>query len=99
MRYSAEKRAFRSNARAARLNYIEHYAFDGLFNGLSISVSRAQLSTLMRLPGVKAIYPVETIAMPQPAQSSPELFTALAMTGADIAQNELGLNGAGSRWR
>lgn len=93
----AEKQAFRANARAARVNYIEHYAFDGLFNGLSISVSRSQLSTLMRIPGVKAIYPVETIAMPQPSQPSPELFTALAMTGADIAQNELGLNGRGIR--
>ncbi len=91
----AEKNAFRASARAARLNYIEHYAFDGLFNGLSISVSRAQLSTLTRIPGVKAIFPVETIAMPQPGESSPELFTALAMTGADVAQNELGLNGSG----
>ena len=92
----AEKQAFRNNARAARLNFIEHYAFDGLFNGFSISVSRAQLSTLMRVPGVKAIYPVETIAMPPPGgASNPELFTALAMTGADIAQNELGLDGTG----
>jgi len=93
----AEKQAFRTNARAARLNYIEHYAFDGLFNGLSITVSRAQLSTLMRIPGVTAIYPVETIAMPQPGESNPELFTALAMTGANIAQNELGLDGSGIR--
>lgn len=91
----AEKQAFRNDARAARLNYIEHYAFDGLFNGLSITVSRAQLSTLTRIPGVKAIYPVETIAMPQPSESNPELSTALAMTGADIAQNELGLDGRG----
>ena len=91
----AEKQAFRNSAHAARLNYIEHYAFDGLFNGLSISVSRAQLSTLTRIPGVKAIYPVETIAMPQPSESNPELSTALAMTGADIAQNELGLDGRG----
>ncbi|MGH8076600.1 MAG: S8 family serine peptidase, partial [Lysobacter sp.] len=91
----AEKQAFRANARAARLNYIEHYAFDGLFNGFSISVSRAQLSTLMRVPGVKAIYPVETIAMPPPGESNPQLFTALSMTGADIAQNALGLDGGG----
>lgn len=93
----AEKQAFRNGARAARLNYIEHYAFNGLFNGLSISVSRAQLSTLMRIPGVKAIYPVDTIAMPKPGESSAELFTALEMTGADIAQNELGLDGSGVR--
>lgn len=93
----AEKQAFRNGARAARLNYIEHYAFNSLFNGLSISVSRAQLGTLMRIPGVKAIYPVDTIALPDPGESSAELFTALAMTGADIAQNELGLDGSGIR--
>ncbi len=96
-RVKAEKQAFRNGARAARLNYIEHYAFNGLFNGLSISVSRGQLSTLMRIPGVRAIYPVDTIAMPEPGESSAELFTALAMTGADIAQNELGLDGSGVR--
>ncbi len=48
-------------------------------------------------PGVKALYPVDTIAMPIPFEevSTPELFTALAQTGADIAQNELGFTGAG----
>ena len=93
----SEKQAFRTNARAARLDFIEHFAFDGLFNGLSISVSRAQLSTLTRIPGVKAIYPVETIAIPERGSADPELFTALAMTGADIAQNNLGLDGSGIR--
>lgn len=92
-----EKKAFRDNARAAGVKYLEHFAFDGLFNGLSISVSRSQLSTLMRIPGVKAIYPVETVAMPDPETSNPELLTALAMTGADIAQSELGLDGRGVR--
>lgn len=94
---ASEKQAFRSNARAASLKYIEHYAFDSLFNGLSVSVTRAQLSTLMRIPGVRAIYPVETIAMPTPGTSNPDLLTALGMTGADVAQNELGLDGAGIR--
>lgn len=93
----SEKKAFRDNARAAGVKYLEHFAFDGLFNGLSISVSRSQLSTLMRIPGVKAIYPVETVAMPDPGTSNPELMTALAMTGADIAQSELGLDGRGVR--
>lgn len=91
----SEKQAFRNDARAARLNYIEHYAFDGLFNGFSISISRGQLSALTQIPGVKAIYPVETIGMPLPGTSNPELLTALAMTGADIAQNALGLDGTG----
>ncbi|HEY5782249.1 MAG TPA: S8 family serine peptidase [Lysobacter sp.] len=93
----SEKKAFRDNAGAAGVKYQEHFAFDGLFNGLSISVSRSQLSTLMRIPGVKAIYPVETVAMPDPETTNPELATALAMTGADIAQNELGLDGRGVR--
>lgn len=94
---SAEKSAFRTSARSANVDFIEHYAFDGLFNGLSISVRRAHLGALTRIPGVKAIYPVETIDMPERSASNPELATALAMTGADIAQNELGLDGSGIR--
>lgn len=96
-RLRSEKQAFRDAARQARVPYIEHYAFDGLFNGFSVTVGRAHLSTLMRLPGVRAIYPVETISRPEPTQSGPEMATALAMTGADIAQNQLGLDGTGIR--
>ncbi|MBA3487321.1 MAG: S8 family serine peptidase, partial [Lysobacter sp.] len=92
-----EKKAFRANARAAKINFVEHFAFDGLFNGFSITVDRAQLSTLARLPGVKAIYPVETVSIPERGTANPDLATALAMTGADIAQNELGLDGTGIR--
>ncbi|TZF88049.1 S8 family serine peptidase [Lysobacter lacus] len=95
----SEKQVFRNAARGAGLRYIENYAFDDLFNGFSVTVSRAQLGTLMRMPGVRAIYPVQTIAMPQdtPGTSSPDLYTALAMTGADVAQNTLGLDGSGVR--
>jgi minor extracellular serine protease Vpr len=96
-RLRSEKQAFRDAARRAGVPYIEHYAFDGLFNGFSITVGRAHLSTLMRLPGVRAIYPVETIPRPDPTVSGPEMATALAMTGADIVQNQLGLDGTGIR--
>ncbi len=94
-----EKQTFRAAARNAGLRYIENYAFDNLFNGFSVTVSRAQLGTLARMPGVKAIYPVETIAPPEPLPGggAPELYTALAMTGADVAQNSLGLDGRGVR--
>ncbi|CAA9322534.1 MAG: hypothetical protein AVDCRST_MAG71-1337 [uncultured Lysobacter sp.] len=91
----AQKKAFRDAARANGVKYIEHFAYDNLFNGFSITVSRSQLSTLTRLSGVKAIYPVETIQMPESSQVTPEMFSALAMTGADIAQNQLGLTGRG----
>lgn len=91
----AEKQAFRSAAKAAGLQYKERYAYDTLFNGFSVSVSRTQLSKLSRLPDVKSIHMVNTIPMPVTTKASPELFTAITMTGADIAQNELGLTGAG----
>lgn len=94
---ASEQNAFRAAARNANIRYIENYAYSGLFNGFSVTVSRAQLSTLASLPGVKAIYPVETIPMPKDPVSVPEMFSALGMTGADIAQSSLGLDGTGIR--
>lgn len=91
----AEKQAFRDGARAAGLKFKERYAYDTLFNGLSIAIDKSQLSKVSRIAGVKAVYMVDTIQIPRTTESSPELFTALAMTGADIAQNELGLDGTG----
>ena len=92
----AEKNAFHANAKKAGLVYTERYAYDVLFNGFSISIEPSELGKLARIPGVKNIYPVETIPMPEPQQGpDPELFTSLAMIGADIAQSELGYTGAG----
>ena len=93
----AEKQAFRAAVRSAKLRVIENYAYDTLFNGMSVTVSRAQLNELSCMPGVKAIYPVDTYEMPTPNESSPEMATALASTGADIAQSALGLDGKGVR--
>lgn len=93
---ATEQRAFRAEAKKAGLVYTERYAFNTLFNGFSIQVAPAQLAKLWRIPGVKAIYPVETIKIPETAAAEdPELSTALAMTGADVAQSELGYTGAG----
>jgi len=92
----AEKNAFRSNAKKAGLNYTERFAYDTLFNGFSVKIAPGQVTKLSKVDGVKAIYPVGTVPMPQPREIvSPELITALAMTGADVAQSELGLTGAG----
>ncbi len=92
----AEKAAFRSNAKKAGLVYTERHAFDTLWNGLSIEIGASQLSKLARIPGVNAIYPVEIVQVPETApMSDPELATALAMTGADVAQSELGYTGSG----
>jgi subtilisin family serine protease len=94
----AEKNAFRASASRAGLQLQERYAYDTLFNGVSVRVSPGQLGALQRLPGVKALYPVETFQLPETQQELvPDMFTALAMTGADIAQSELGLDGTGIR--
>lgn len=93
----AEKSAFRSAARRAGIVYTERMTFDTLWNGLSVKIDPAQLGKLMRLPGVKAVYPVDVIAIPETFDLGldPELYTALALTGADVAQSELGYTGAG----
>jgi subtilisin family serine protease len=91
----AEKAAFRSAAKSAGLRYTERYAFDQLWNGLSITLHPSQLAALQRIGGVKAIYPVEEIPLPPTAPGDPDLYSALAMTGADIAQSELGYTGNG----
>lgn len=94
----AEKDAFRAAARAAGLRWAERRAFDTLFNGFSIEVHPADRPKLMALPGVKAIYPVLTVPAPSAAEAdenAANLEAAITMTGANVAQNQLGLSGQG----
>jgi minor extracellular serine protease Vpr len=89
----SEQAAFRSQAQKAGLNFQVRYSFTTLWNGLSVKTNDA--SGLSVLPGVKAVYPVGSETIGPEETVSPDLITALAMTGADIAHNELGLTGAG----
>lgn len=91
-----EKQAFRAAAKARGVAFEERFAFDTLWNGLSIQADSAKIQELHAIAGVKAVYPVATIAIPE-TEASPDLGTALAMTGADVAQSELGLSGDGIR--
>jgi subtilisin family serine protease len=92
----AEKQAFRNAAAKAGARFKERFAFDTLWNGLSITASRSDINKIRSLPGVSAVWPVAIIeAPPKGSEASPELFTAIAMTGADIAQSELGFTGEG----
>lgn len=90
-----EKKAFRAAAKKAGLKYKERYEFGTLFNGLSIQIDPTELGTLSRIAGVKALYPVVSISVPENVAANPDLFTAITMTGADIVQNELGFTGEG----
>jgi len=95
----ADKDAFRRAAAAAGIKYKERRSFDVLFNGFSIEASAGDRMKIAELDGVKAVYPVEVIAAPRVDKldggSAADLATAISMTGADIAQSELGYTGAG----
>jgi minor extracellular serine protease Vpr len=85
---------FRKDAKAVGLEYTERFAYKNLFKGLSVSVAPDQLGKLRGMAVVSQLYPVNTYTV-GPESATPDLSTALAMTGADIAQNELGYTGAG----
>jgi minor extracellular serine protease Vpr len=92
----AEKARFRTEARELGAEFDERFAFGTLWNGLSVRASDADVTTLRRAGNVTAVYPVVTVDAPEPGSTSvPDMKYALGMTGADIAQNELGLDGTG----
>jgi len=87
--------AFRSNAAKSGVQFNERFVFKRLWKGLSVEASAENISLIKGLQGVAAVYPVLNVPRPTTQPAAPELAHALAMTGADIAQNELGLSGAG----
>ena len=96
----AEQAAFRAAAAAAGVAFTERRSFNSLVNGLAVSVNDAERAKLSRVAGVKALHAVEIIQGPTPEQgagSAIDLARALALTRVDIAQNSLGLTGAGVR--
>lgn len=69
--------------------------FGTLWNGVTVRADRNAAQDLQSLRSVTAVYPVAIIERPEPTEASPELASALAMTGADIVQSELGYTGEG----
>ena len=91
-----EKNAFRRAAARAHLAYRERYSFETLWNGISVEINPDHIVKLARLPGVKGVFPVIKFTPPQPSTNPGiDLATAISQTGADIAQNVLGLTGEG----
>lgn len=91
----AEQATFRGAASLSGIRYQERKAFKNLWNGLSIAVHPSDIDKLRRVPGA-TYYPVIAIQAPETTpMNDPELLTAIQMTGADVAQNDLGLTGAG----
>ncbi len=94
----AEKDAYRKAANDAGVRYRERRSFDVLFNGFAVDATAAERTKLARLPGFKAMYPIETIGVPTPEPLTtgvaPHLAAAITMTGANLAQSN-GWTGAG----
>ncbi len=91
----ADDQQFRNEANTERVSYKQRFRFKSLWNGISIEAKPAAISRIRQFSSVKAVYPVGTYRMPETQKISPELATAIQMTGADIAHNELGLTGKG----
>jgi len=91
--------AFESAAAALELDFNQRYAYNRIWNGISISMDASQLTRLESMPEVKAVYPVFDVPIPEVIEGDSELdlYTALAMTGADVVQSELGYDGTGVR--
>jgi minor extracellular serine protease Vpr len=93
-----EEESFHAAASSAGLRYSEGRHFRKLWNGLTVRASAGDITRLRAIPGVQAVYPVVKIAARQIEEQPTavaDLATALAMTGADVAQNTLGLSGRG----
>ncbi len=93
-----QKAAFRAAAKKAGLRFTERFAFESLWNGVSVKLERGEFYKLSRIPGVRKLYPVIQVTVPEksPGEET-DLATALAMTGADIVHSELGITGKGVR--
>jgi minor extracellular serine protease Vpr len=96
----AERDAFKANAAAEGVKYTQRYSYDSLWNGISVSVAPSQVAALGSVPGVRAVYPVHTVSLPDfksdgGGGADAEMKNAVGLTGADIAHNELGLDGSG----
>jgi minor extracellular serine protease Vpr len=86
--------SFRAKAKAAGVGYSERYVYNKVWNGLSVAAGADDVAKIKNLAGVKAVHPVLTATLGPIEHADPELVHALAMTGADNAQ-EAGFTGAG----
>lgn len=89
---------FRARAAASGVIYSERFAFNRLWNGVSIQASADEVQRVRRIAGVKAVFPVVTFSVDPIAGDTlePEMKFALEMTGAAAAQaGPDGATGAG----
>ncbi|WP_413452894.1 S8 family serine peptidase [Georgenia phoenicis] len=91
------QRSFVAEAESAGVDLEVRHEFSTLWNGISADLDDDAAELVADLPQVEAIYPVLQVQAPVQPGSEPDLLSALSMTGADIAQSELGFDGEGIR--
>ncbi|TDM08071.1 MAG: peptidase S8 [Ideonella sp. MAG2] len=95
----ADEAEFLREATSKQIKFKKRNTFTNLFNGISIEATPAERAKIAKMAAVKAMYPVMVIQAPKVDKSDggtlPDMSSALGMTGADIAQNSLGLTGNG----
>ncbi|WP_396268581.1 S8 family serine peptidase [Ideonella sp.] len=95
----ADEAEFLREASNLQIKFKKRNTFTNLFNGVSIEATPSERAKIAKMASVKAMYPVMVINAPKVDKvdggTVPDMGTALGMTGADIAQNSLGLTGAG----
>ena len=93
--HADERARLHDEAQREGLSVAERLDFTTLWNGLSVEADLADAVALSGLESVEAVYPVALYEAPDPEEVTPQLDTALAMTGADAARSELGYTGDG----
>ncbi len=89
---SAQQEVFTQQAKAMGVEVLQ--AYNTAINGFAVTYS-GTAGHLFTLPGVVGVYPVQLYSVPKTTVVSPDLASAIGQTGADIAQNDLGLTGRG----
>ncbi len=95
-----QQASFRAQAQGLGIRFKELQSYSTLFNGFSVLATGAEINRISQMPGVLGVYPVRRVDVPRTEVNlqtllEPEMYYAKGMTGADIAQNELGLSGKG----
>lgn len=96
---TSQQAAFRTQAAQLGISFQELRSYQTLFNGFVVKASPTDINRISRMQGVLGVYPVQVIPAPvierDLSDTLPDMFSAINMTGASIAQNELGLTGKG----
>lgn len=69
--------------------------YTAAWTGFAAELADADVDRLRSVPGVVGVFPVVEVERPAPLAAQPDMEYAVGMTGADVAQNELGLSGEG----